>query len=111
MVCRPYEEDGIKGVEVASVTFDDLGVPAFLANNASVPGLWTGAKSFVDGFRSFEQTVTDCRASGQDIFSVVQDVNEDANSAQEGVPRRGWLRRLRRVALVSVSGVLVFSLR
>lgn len=98
----------MKGVEVASVTYDDMGVPAVLANRASVHGLWVGAMSFVDGFRKFESTVADCRASGEDIFSAMEDGK--AQEAQEdGRGWRGvWGRRLRHAALLCVSG-LVFK--
>lgn len=110
-VCRPYEENGVKGVEVGSITFDDLGVPAWMANSASAPGLWAGAKSFAHGFRSFEHTLADCRASGNDIFSAVQDVSEqEAHSSQNcGGWCAGWRKRLRRVAVVCLSGGLVIK--
>lgn len=107
---RPYEEDGVKGVEVGSITFDDLGVPAFFANNASVPGLWAGAKSFTDGFRSFEHTLADCRASGEDIFSAVQDVSGQDTHSQDRVGwHRRWRKRLRRVAVICISGGFIFK--
>jgi hypothetical protein len=106
-MCRPYEESGIQGVEVASLTFDDLGVPAFLVNNASASGLWAGAKSFTEGFRNFERTLAECRASGGDIFSAVQDAGGQEASSTQGWGAR-WRQRLRRWALIGITGAIVF---
>jgi hypothetical protein len=109
-LCRPYEENGVTGVEVGSVTFDDLGVPAFIVNSASAAGLWAGAKSFTEGFRGFERTLADCRASGGDVFSAVQDVSGHAAQTSQGGGGwcARWHRRLRRVALIGITGTLVY---
>jgi hypothetical protein len=81
---------------VASITFDDLGVPAFVVNSASVAGFWTGARSFAEGFRSFEVAMEQARRSGGDVIAALHDVQ--GQDALAGQPRPARLRRVRRAA-------------
>ena len=63
----------------------------------------------MEGFRRFESTVANCKATGGDVFSAMQDASTQDADASQGGRRGAWGRRLHRVALACLAGAFVLK--